>query len=163
MRIWRVFDSLLKSTEILKLASQSFCGRLRCASHPGPGNDAIANKVTLNFKKFESAMKAPEDRAAGPGPVHWFMDTAQVHLPHTKFNNSNIDDWSEYLYFRVQGQVIRICCVGVIFQDLGVKHSEVDHKNVGGQVSKSHHFQENCQILSIYASKVERYRIPRLP
>ena len=32
-----------------------------------------------------------------------------------------------------------ICRVGVIFQDLGVKHSEVDHKNFGGQVSRSHH------------------------
>ena len=47
-------------------------------------------------------MKAPEDRAPGSGPVHWPMDTAQVHLPHTNFNNSNTDDWSECLYFRVQ-------------------------------------------------------------
>ena len=39
-------------------------------------------------------MKAPEDRAAGPGPAHWPMDTAQVHWPHTNFNNSYIDDWS---------------------------------------------------------------------
>ena len=108
-------------------------------------------------------MKAPEDRAPGPGPVHWFMDTAQVHLPHTKFNNSNIDDWSEYLYFRVQRSSNPICCVGVIFQDLGVKHSEVDHKNFGGQVSRSQYSQEDCKLRIIYASKVERYRIPRLP
>ena len=97
-------------------------------------------------------MKAPKDRALGPGPPHWPVDTAQVHLPHTKFNNSNIDDWSECLYFRVQ----RSSSVGVIFQDLGVQHSEVDHKNFGGQVSRSHDSQEDCKLRTIYVSKVER-------
>ena len=103
-------------------------------------------------------MKAPEDRALGSGPAHWPVDTAQVHFPHTKFNKSNIDDWSECLYFRVQ----RSSSVGVIFQDLGVQHSEVDHKNFGGQVSRSQYSQEDCKLRTIYVSKVERYRIPRL-
>jgi hypothetical protein len=81
-RIWGVFNSFLESDEILKLPRQSFCGRLRCASPSEPGNDTTANKVTLNVKKFESAMKAPEDRAPGPGPAHWTVDTAQVHCTH---------------------------------------------------------------------------------
>ena len=71
MRIWYVIYSLLESDEILKLASQSFCGRLRCASQPGPGNDAIANKVTLNFKKVRISDESPGRPSpwVEPGPL----------------------------------------------------------------------------------------------
>ena len=43
-------------------------------------------------------MKALEDLAPGPGPARWPMGTAQVHLPHTKINKSNIDDWSSAVF-----------------------------------------------------------------
>ena len=99
-------------------------------------------------------MKALEDLAPGSSPARWPMGTAQVHLPHTKINKSNIDDWSSAVFSCQEGQVSHICCVGVIFQDLGVNHSEVDHKNFGWQVSRSHHSQENCQKLSIYVLKL---------